>query len=69
MVFARIFYSVGSFMIVLFLIYASFEMSIAVFVWMTPVACVYTSFILFNYQYNKITSNKKVQWNRDSESM
>ena len=69
LVFARIFYSVGSFMIVLFLIYASFEMSIAVFVWMTPVACVYTSFILFNYQYNKITSNKKVQWNRDSESM
>ncbi|MFL2072791.1 DUF624 domain-containing protein [Marinilactibacillus psychrotolerans] len=69
LVFARIFYSVGSFMIVLFMIYASFEMSIAVFVWMTPVACVYTSFILFNYQYNKIISNKKVQWNRDSESM
>ncbi|WP_413527464.1 DUF624 domain-containing protein [Marinilactibacillus psychrotolerans] len=69
LVFARIFYSIGSFMLAMLMVYVSFEMSIVVFVWITPVACVYTTFILFNYQYNKIISNKTVQWNRDSESM
>lgn len=66
LVFAKILYSIGSFLFVILMVYASFEMSIIVFIWITPVACVYTSFLLFNYQYNKMISNKGIQGNRNS---
>lgn len=69
LVFARIFYATGVFMLVILIIYASSEMSTAFFICMTPSACAYMTFLLFNYQYNKIISRKKVPWNPDSESV
>lgn len=69
LVFARIFYATGVFMLVILIIYVSSEMSTAFFICMTPSACAYMTFLLFNYQYNKIISRKKVPWNPDSESI
>lgn len=60
LIFSRLVYSIGSFMFILLLVYASFEMSIAVFVFVTPATCAYLTFLLFNFQYNKILATKKI---------
>ncbi|MFC6463528.1 hypothetical protein ACFP65_00725 [Marinilactibacillus sp. GCM10026970] len=54
LVFAKILYSISSLLVVLLILYATFEMSLFIFVLAAPVASVYSAFFLFKVQYNKI---------------
>ncbi|WP_225742877.1 DUF624 domain-containing protein [Marinilactibacillus sp. Marseille-P9653] len=59
LVFAKILYSISSLLVVLLILYATFEMSLFIFVLAAPVASVYSAFFLFKVQYNKMMRLRK----------